>query len=157
MTVFIAHPNADGLVKLSGTISNIKVTRDLVSFVFTESDQTRMGVIAIAATIAGLGRQAMSTASNVSSMKEEADYVEFDLDGQPIKGWVWRNPFRNDDVVTVAAEPRAAHLEAFGIARPKDKTIALYPHCSRGRVRHTLNAMKWWSIGCLFSIGFMTL
>ncbi len=155
-TTFAPHPNADGLVKLTGTISNLKVTRDSASFVFTQSDQTKMGVIAIAASIAGLGGQAIATAANATSMEEEADYLEFELDGKPIKGWVWRNPFQNGDMVTVAVEPRATHLEAFGIARPKDKTVALYPHCSRGRAKHYTNAAKWWVIGCTFMVGLMT-
>lgn len=40
----LPKPNADGLAKLSGTVRNLKVTRASASFVFTESDQTRMGL-----------------------------------------------------------------------------------------------------------------
>lgn len=148
MTNFLAQPKADGLVKLSGTVRNLKVTRTSASFVFTESDQTRMGVVAFAAAIAGLGGQAMATASNADAVEEEADYLEFEIDGQPIKGWVWRNPFREGDDVSVAAERRPdGHWEAFGLQRPADKTVALYPHCSRGRVRHYKNAAWWWLVG----------
>ncbi|MCB4359494.1 putative type VI secretion system effector [Quatrionicoccus australiensis] len=147
MTDFLPHPNADGLVKLSGTIRNLKVTRDTASFVFTESDQTKMGVIAIAATMAGMGGQAMSAASNASAMEEEADYLEFELNGLPVKGWVWRNPFREGDVVEVAAENTGKIWETYGVARPLNRTIALYPHCSRGITRHFTNAGKWWFIG----------
>ncbi len=148
MTNFLPQPNADGLVKLNGTVRNLKVTRASASFVFTESDQNKMGVVAFAAAIAGLGGQAMATASNASALEEEADYLEFELDGQPVKGWVWRNPFREGDEVSVAAELRSdGHWEAFGVLRPKDKTVALYPHCSRGRVRHVKNAAWWWFFG----------
>jgi hypothetical protein len=152
---FIAQPNADGLVKLSGTIQSLKVTRSSASFVFTESDQTKLGVIAIAAAFAGLDGQAMSNASNASDMEEEADYLQFFINGQTVKGWVWRSPFKNGDVVDVAAEWQSDHYEAFGIARPVDKMIALYPHCSRGKTKHVKNAVKWWLIGgggviCLF-------
>ena len=148
MPIFIPHPtNADGLAKLSGAITNLKVTRAHASFVFTESDQTKMGVVAIAAAIAGLSGQAIATASNASDMEEEADYVEFELNGQPIKGWVWRNPFREGNLVEVAAEPRGNYWEAFGIACPTAKTIALYPHASRGKTAHIKNAIKWWLIG----------
>lgn len=148
MTKFQPQPNVDGLVKLSGTVRNLKVTRASASFVFTESDQTKMGVVAVAAAIAGLGGQAMATASNASALEEEADYLEFELNGQPVKGWVWRNPFKEGDEVSVAAERRAdGHWEAFGVQRPADKTVALYPHCSRGRVRHYKNAAWWWFFG----------
>lgn len=148
MTDFLPQPNAGGLVKLSGTVRNLKVTRASASFVFTESDQTKMGVVAFAAAIAGLGGQAMAAASNAGALEEEADYIEFDLDGQVVKGWVWRNPFKAGDEVRVAAEHRAdGHWEAFGVQRPADKMMALYPHCSRGRARHFKNATWWWLVG----------
>lgn len=131
-----------GLVRLSGTIRNYKVTRASANFVFTDNDWSRLGVVAIAAGIAGLSGQSISTASSASA-EEEADFVEFDLDGNPIRGWVWRSPFKEGDVVDVAAEWAVDHYEAGGIARPDDHTIALYPHCSRGRARHIKNAAKW--------------
>jgi hypothetical protein len=151
MTNFLPQPNADGLVKLSGRISNLRKRRESASFVFTRSDQTKMGVVAIAAALAGLGGQAMSTAANATAMEEEADYLQFFINSQPVRGWVWRCPFREGDEVEVAAEWQGDHYEAFGIARPSDRTIALYPHCSRGRVRHYLNAIKWWAYLCVFS------
>jgi hypothetical protein len=159
MTNFLPQPNADGLVKLNGTVRNLKVTRASASFVFTESDQTKMGVVAFAAAIAGLGGQAMAIASNASAMEEEADHLEFELDGRQVKGWVWRNPFKEGDEVTVAAEHRAdGHWEAFGVQRPADKTVALYPHCSRGRARHLKNAAWWWFFGLGgFNLVLMTL
>ncbi|PHV09631.1 putative type VI secretion system effector [Chitinimonas sp. BJB300] len=147
---FLPQPNVDGLVKLTGSITGYSCRRESASFVFTESDQTKMGVIAIGAAMAGLGGQAISTAANATSMEEEADYVQFSLNGQPVKGWVWRSPFKNGDEVEVAAEWQGDHFEAFGIARPKDKTIALYPHSSRGMRKHTYNAAKWWLIGTAF-------
>ena len=135
-----------GLVKLSGTIRNYKVTRASANFVFTDNDKAALGVGAIAAGIAGLSGQAISTASSASA-EEDADYVEFDLNAEPIKGWVWRSPLKEGDVVDLAAEWQGDHYEAGGIARPGDHTIALYPHCSRGRARHIKNAVKWWFIG----------
>jgi hypothetical protein len=157
VTDFVKQPNADGLVKLTGTIRDLKVTRTSASFVFTESDQTKMGVIAIAAAIAGLGGQAMATASNASAMEEEADYLEFDLDGQHVKGWVWRNPFREGDAINVAAERLDGHWEAYGVERTCDRTVALYPHCSRGRACHYRNSIKWWLLGGGGSIVFIGL
>jgi hypothetical protein len=147
MTNFIAHPsaNSDGLIKLNGIIRNLKVTRDSASFVFTESDETKLGVVAIAAVLAGQGGQAMSIASG--DLEEIAEYLEFELDEKKVKGWVWRNPFKEGDQVEVAAEKHTCHYESFGIKRSVDKTIALYPHCSRGRASHVGNAVKWWLIG----------
>jgi hypothetical protein len=44
-------------------------------------------------------------------------------------------------------------VELLAIARPRDRVIALYPHCSRGRAAHIRNAAKWWLIGI---VGFLT-
>lgn len=138
------------LVKLTGTIQNYKATRTEASFVFTQSDRNSMGVVAIAAGIAGLSGPAIATAAHAASTEEEADYLEFELDGELVKGWVWRSPFKEGDVVGVAAEWRDGHYEVAGISRPLDRTIALYPHCSRGRSKHVKNAVKWWFLGATF-------
>jgi len=146
----------EGLVKLTGTIENYRVTRAEASFMFSDADRTRLGVVAIAAGVAGLSGQAIATASYATSAEEDADYVEFDLDGKPIKGWVWRSPFKKGDAVEVAAEWRDDHYETAGIARPADRIIALYPHCSQGKIRHIKNAARAWLLGTAGMLGFST-
>lgn len=134
------------LQKLTGTIENLQSKRLQANFVFVESTKSVMGVTALAAGLAGLSGQAIALAQNAESLEEEADYLEFTLNGQPVKGWVWRNPFKNGNTVEVAVEWINDHFEAYAIARPTDRIIALYPHCSRGRVTHVKNAVKWWLI-----------
>jgi hypothetical protein len=103
--------------------------------------------------LAGQSGQAISTASNASNTEEQADYLQFTLNGVTVKGWVWRSPFKEGDNVDVAAEWQIGHYEIFGIARPSDRMIALYPHCSRGRARHIKNAIKWWLIFSVIGTG----
>ena len=64
-----------GLVKLTGTIENYKVTRTEASFMFTDTDRTKLGVIAIAAGIARLSGPAISTAAYAASAEEDAHGV----------------------------------------------------------------------------------
>lgn len=139
------------LVKVNGIVENLISRRLEANFVFTKRDQSRMGVIAVAAAVVGMGGQAIATASNASSMEESADFVEFNIGEKIFKGWLWRNPFSNGEEVSVAAEWTGAYYEVFGICRPEDRMIALYPHCSRAKTRHIKNAIKWWF---LFSFGF---
>ncbi|MQA22811.1 putative type VI secretion system effector [Rugamonas rivuli] len=147
MMEFSANSKASGLIKLSGQISHYKKSRQRASFVFSPSDRTKMEVIAVAAALVGMGGQAMSVASNATSMEEEADFVQFKLNGNVVGGgWLWRSPFADGDEVVVAAEWQSDHYELFGVARPTDRTIALYPHCSRARTKHIRNAVKWWLI-----------
>ena len=131
-------------IKLKGTITEYSVSRGQASFVLSEKDQSVMGVIAISAALAGLSGPAISTATNSANVDEDADFVQFTLDGQPVKGWLWRSPFKNGDNVEAAVEWQGEHYELFGLARPIDSMIALYPHCSRGRKRHIRNIVFWW-------------
>jgi hypothetical protein len=123
--------------------------------VYSQSDQQKLGVVAVAAAFAGMGGQAASAAGFASDIEEPAEYLEFDLNGHPVKGWVWRSPFKEGDIVDVAAEWHGDHYEAYGIARPADKMIALYPHCSRAKGRHIKNAVKWWGIWNMVFFGFI--
>jgi hypothetical protein len=154
---FVAHPRGKKLSKISGKIKNYVKTRDDAIFVFTENDKNAMGVVAISAALAGLGGQATSVAANASSMEESADYVEFEVNTNTIKGWLWRSPFGDGDDVHVAVEWQGEYYEIFGISRPLDRTIALYPHCSRSKVRHFKNAIKWWVVATLIMICSMFL
>ncbi len=144
MCALIENLRPKGLVKLSGRISNHSKRREEAVFVLTSGDQTKMGIIAIAAAMAGMSGPAIATAGNASSVEEEADHIKFSLNGDPVEAWLWRSPFTDGDIVEIAAEWRNDHYEAYGIARPIDRTIALYPHCSRGRKAHFKNAVFWW-------------
>ena len=146
MTYFVGEKRAEGLCKLQGKIKQYKCTRASASFVYSEGDQKKMGVVAIAAAFAGMGGQAASAAASASAVEEEADFIEFMVNGDSAQGWVWRSPFKEGDIVDVAAEWQDDHYEAYGIARPTDKIIALYPHCSRSRGRHIKNTIKWWVV-----------
>ncbi|MFC7421595.1 putative type VI secretion system effector [Iodobacter arcticus] len=140
-------PSTSGLVKISGQIKNYKSTREHANFFFTQNDNKAMSLAAIASAAIGSSGLAMGAAISASDMEEEADYLEFEMDGKAIKGWVWRSPFANNDIVDVVGEWRDDYFELVAIARPADRTIALYPHCSRGKRAHIKNAIKWWFLG----------
>ena len=148
--------NSPAIEKISGTIKNYKQTRKSANFIFTKNNKNTFGVIAVAAVLADAPGLAVSSAASANA-EEEADYIEFDLDGRSVKGWVWRSPFVNGDIVDVIAERMDDHFEAYGIARPKDRIVALYPHCSRGRTAHWINALKWWFKGVTIMLLFGTI
>ncbi|RAM63524.1 hypothetical protein RB25_10115 [Herbaspirillum rubrisubalbicans] len=137
---------ANGLIKISGEIKNYVSKRDEASFVLTKKDKTGMGMVSVALAAAGMGGQAIATASNVASLQEEADYVEFDLDGKEVKGWLWRSPFKEGDVVDAAVVWQGEYFELVALAKPADRTIALYPHCVRGRRAFYALVFRWWFI-----------
>src|SRR5580765_3716079 len=125
-------PQSQGLQKLSGRIKNYKCKREQANFFFTEQDQSTMGLVAVAAAAVGAGGAAMGTTMAASDLEEAADYVEFTLADSSMKGWLWRSPFKDGDEVEVVGEWRDDHFEVVAVARTKDRTVALYPHCTRG-------------------------
>jgi hypothetical protein len=134
------------LIKISGTIRHYTSERGEASFVLTRKDKARMGMVSVALAAAGMGGQAIATASNAASLQEEADYVEFDLDGKKVKGWLWRSPFKEGDIVDAAVVWQGEYFELVALANPTDRTIALYPHCVRGRRAFYALVFRWWFI-----------
>ncbi|WP_156183927.1 putative type VI secretion system effector [Chromobacterium sp. LK1] len=141
--------------KISGKISRYKKTREMANFFFTDRDRNIMGLSAIAGALAGAAGIAASTARDASNLREQADYIEMEINGLPAKGWVWYSPFQDGDIVDVIGTPRKNHFEIVAIARPKDRIIALYPHCSRGKKAHVNAVVKWSLISISFLVGIL--
>jgi hypothetical protein len=136
---------------LRGRIQNLRKKRCRRDFVFTASDRTNMGATAIAASVAGLGGIAAGLGAMAMDTTEEADLLEFELDGEPVKAWVWVSVFNEGDEVEVVAEPSDDRWLGYGIRRVSDRIVALHPHCSRGRYPHYRASFSWFLkiVGCL--------
>lgn len=129
---------------LRGRIRNLSKTRCRRDFVFTPADQAKMGVTAIAAGLAGLGGIASGLGAMAMDTTEEADLLEFEIEGVPIKTWVWVSVFEEGDDVEVVAERADGNWIGYGIRRVSDRIVALHPHCSRGRFAHYRASARWW-------------
>jgi hypothetical protein len=129
---------------LRGRLNNLRKSRRNQDFVFTGEDRAKMGATAIAAGLAGLGGIATGLSSMAMDTTEEADLLEFELDGKPVKAWVWQSVFQEGDEVEVVAEQWGNSWQGYGIRRAKDKIVALHPHCSRGRYAHYKATFRWW-------------
>ncbi|WP_211080402.1 putative type VI secretion system effector [Burkholderia sp. Tr-862] len=127
---------------LRGRICNLRKTRCSPDFFFTDADRTKMGATAVAAGLVGLSGVAVGLGGMAMDTTEEADLIEFDLDGEAVKAWVWWSVFTEGDEVEVVAERWGDIWQAFGIRRPSDKIVALHPHCSRGRYAHYRASFK---------------
>jgi hypothetical protein len=132
-----------------GTVTGLlrrRVTKDFAM----ERVGGRVGTAASAAGFAamGMGGAAISAAS--LSAKEDADYVEFDLDGLPVRGWFWRFPFSDGDVLEIAGEDVGEHWVAYGARRPSDELVSMFPHCYEGVRSHYLSSAYLWGMFGLF-------
>ncbi|CAD9224026.1 conserved membrane hypothetical protein [Burkholderia cenocepacia] len=129
---------------LRGRIQNLRRTRCNHEFVFSSADRTKMGATAIAAGLAGLGGIATGLSGMAMDTTEQADLLEFDLDGKAVRAWVWVSVFNEGDEVEVVADQLGDVWQGYGIRRISDQIIALHPHCSRGRYAHYKASAKWW-------------
>jgi hypothetical protein len=142
------HRNAQ---LLRGCVENLRQTRCRRDFIFTASDRTKLGATALATGVAGLGGVAAGLGAIAMDTTEEADLLEFELDGKPIRAWVWVSVFKDGDEVEVVAESDGDSWTGYGIRRISDRIVALHPHCSRGRYAHYRASFSWFLkiVGCL--------
>ncbi|WP_155687550.1 putative type VI secretion system effector [Burkholderia cepacia] len=145
---------SDQMQLLRGRIGNLRKSRCSQDFFFTDADRAKMGTTAIAAGMVGLGGVAVGLSGMAMDTTEEADLIEFELDGKPVNAWVWWSVFSEGDEVEVVAERWGETWQAFGVRRLSDKIVALHPHCSRGRFAHYRASFKWG--GVFFAAAMIT-
>lgn len=142
---------------LRGTMSNLERSRRSHDFVLTEVQHQQIGATAIVASAMGMGATGIGLIGMAGNADEEADWVEFELDGKKIKGWLWMMPMRNGNNVEVVAE----HLGndryvAYAVKRDGDDLLAVYPHATAGRKVHYRKSIKAW-IWCTIILYFLTM
>ena len=144
---------------LRGRIQGLSKKRCSRDFIFTTNDRTNMGATAIVAGLSGLGGIAACLGAMAADTTEEADLLEFQLDGKTVKAWVWMSVFNESDEVEVVAEPDGDSWQAYGIRRVSDRIVALHPHCSRGRHAHYRASFGWFLkfFGCIFFAFYLIL
>jgi hypothetical protein len=162
MTEFIDIPNDDDFQKLAGHIKNFRKSRETANFFFTARDQSNMRLGAILSALIGDSGQAATLSNYASSMEGIGDYVQLELDGRTLGGWLWGSPFKDGDYVEAAVRRQGNCYELFALYKPGERTIALYPHCIKGTraflrsaVRKTLvtNALFLTAISLIILLG----
>lgn len=135
----------NSMALLCGAISGLKQSRRSHDFVLTEIQHQKIGVTALAASVMGMGAAGMGLIGMAGNSEEEADWVEFELDGKQMKGWLWMMPMRNGDSVEVVAEPAVNdHYVVYAVKRDSDGLLAVYPHATAGRRVHYRKSIRIW-------------
>jgi hypothetical protein len=132
-------------ILLRGAISGLEQSRRSHDFVLTEIQHHQIGVTAIAASVMGMGAAGIGLIGMAGSAEEEADWVEFQLDGKNMQGWLWMMLMRNGDDVEVVAEPMGNNrYVVYAVKRNGDGLLAVYPHATAGRKTHYRKSVKIW-------------
>ena len=124
------------LNKISGVIANLHVTQDEQNFVQTRADQAAGGAAAVGLAVGGLAGAATGALLSSSDAADTVDFFTCTVDGQPVWGRFGIVSFKDGDSVEVVGENTRQGFEAYAITRPSDRTIWMYPHCSRGTKAH---------------------
>lgn len=129
---------------LRGKITNLLCRRRKQDFILSEAQHTYMDATAAGAAVMGMGASAMGLLQMSANSAEEADWVEFELDGHHVQGWLWKMPMSEGDIVEVVAERRpAGSYFAYSIRRDNDGVIAVYPNATSGRSAFYRRIMKY--------------
>jgi hypothetical protein len=135
---------------LKGVISSLKTQRRRQDFVMSQTQHGYMETTAAGAALMGMGAQAMGLVNISANSEEEADWVEFELDGKPMRGWMWKMPMADGDEVEVVAESAGQERYiVYSIRRPEDNVIAVFPHATCGRsasYRRIMKMMLWFFV-----------
>ncbi len=139
---------------IGGEIINLRCSRRKQDFILSEAQHTYMEATAAGAAAIGMGASAMGLLQMSANSTDEADWVEFELDGRHVQGWFWKMPMSEGDVVEVVAEPRpAGGYFAYSMRRDDDGVVAVYPHATSGRSAFYRRIMKYMAIMYVFCYG----
>jgi hypothetical protein len=152
----------NSMILLRGIISKLDRSRCTHDLVLSKIQHQQIGTTAVMASAMGMGATGASLIAMAGNSDEEADWVEFELDGKHLKGWFWMIPMRNGDSVEVVAEHiENSHYIAYAVKRESDGLLAVYPHATAGRKAHyrkSINSWMWCSILiCLIPIIFIVM
>ncbi|GLU34444.1 putative type VI secretion system effector [Trinickia caryophylli] len=136
--------STNSLMLLKGTIAGLERSRRSHDFILTELQRQQVSAAAIAASAMGMGATGVGLIGMAGNSDEEADWVEFELDGKQVTGWLWMMPMRNGDNVEVVAECIDGRYVAYAVKRGTDDLLAVYPHATAGRKVHYRRSVKIW-------------
>lgn len=98
--------NQSAMHVISGKITHLQCRRRKQDFILNEAKHAYMEAAATGAAVVGMGATAIGLLQMSSNSQEEADWVEFEVDGRSVEGWLWKMPMSEGDVVEIVAEPK---------------------------------------------------
>ena len=82
--------------------------------------------------VGGLAGAATGALLSSSDAADTVDFFTCTVDGQPVWGRFGMVSFKDGENVEVVGENTRQGFDAYAGTRPTDRTIWMYPHCSRG-------------------------
>jgi hypothetical protein len=127
---------------IRGTLTELSINDAEVNLV-SDVQSTSAGGIAVGLATAGLAGAATNALLAEAGARDNVQTFSATVAGERIVGCVSKVSFRDGDEVECAIDRQPdGTLVAYAIRRPTDRTVWMFPHCSRGRRKHWLYALK---------------
>jgi hypothetical protein len=137
---------------LSGTLSDLYIENGDENFIPSSATQLAGGGAAAGLALAGLAGAATNALFVAGGGVDQVQFFTATLSNNRIAGRFSKIWFENGDELEVAAKPQSdGTYAAYAVRRLSDKTLWMFPHCSRGMKPHWRFA---WKMAVVFVFSF---
>jgi hypothetical protein len=131
------------LVRVAGIVAQLKTGITGENFVFGSGDGAAGGVAAVGLAAAGLAGAATGAAMSSGDAADKVTTFECKVGTQRVTGRFGEVTFADGDQIEVVGSMSNGALGALAAIRPSDRTIWMYPHCSRGSDAYRRFCFRW--------------
>jgi hypothetical protein len=131
------------IVRIVGTVANLKTGNASENFVFGSGDRAVGGAAAVGLAAAGLAGAATGATMSGGDAADKVTAFECSVGTQSVQGRFGEVTFAEGDHVEVVGTMFKSELSALAVTRPSDRTIWMHPHCSRGTKAYQRFCLRW--------------
>ena len=131
------------LVRVVGTVADLKTSSTSENFVFGSGDGAVGGAAAVGLAAAGLAGAATGAAMSSGDAADKVTAFECKVGTQSLTGRFGEVTFADGDQIEVVGTMFNSELRALAVTRPSDRTIWMHPHCSRGAKAYRRFCLRW--------------
>ena len=131
------------LVIIRGKVSDLHISLGEEDFVFTNADKSAGAGAAVGLAVGGLAGAATGAVYNSGDAADKLDFFICRVGEELVKGRFGKVSFSDGDTVEVVGLKDANQFNAYAVTRPSDRTIWMYPHCTRGSKAYKKFSIKW--------------
>jgi hypothetical protein len=140
---------------LRGVVADLTVSSGEEEFVQTRANKAVGAGLGASLVLSGLAGSATAAMLATSGSADSVQFFTCTVEGKRVAGRFSSVWFANGDAVEIAGEPqRDGSFAAYAVRRARDRTLWMFPHCSRGRLAHWRTVTKWLPLPVAASFGF---
>jgi hypothetical protein len=147
-------------VLIKGIVSALETSEDQEVFVGGGTGRTAGAVAAVGLASEGLAGAAAGAAQFSSDIADKVTQFQCKVGDLLVAGRFGAIGFAEGDLVEVVGRQAGTLFSVYAVARPKDRSIWMHPHCGRGSRAFKMFAFKWvslfaWLVVPAFTVGMI--